>query len=102
MPAGTACSSARPKPRRAWSGRAQELVRHQIFDSGHDYNQPMREAMYGWMKRWLLEEGDARPVPEPALAIEKPEDLSCYPDQRRPKGFLFPPSYAFREARALS
>jgi dienelactone hydrolase len=80
---------------------ATERLRHQVFDSGHDYNQPMREAMYGWMKQWLQNEGDGRPITETAQTIEKPEDLSCYADQPRPKGFLFPPSYAYREARAL-
>ena len=27
----------------------REAIRHTIFESPHDYNQPMREAMYGWM-----------------------------------------------------
>jgi dienelactone hydrolase len=80
---------------------AGDKLRHQIFESGHDYNQAMREAMYGWMKRWLAEEGDGHSIPEPAFEIEKPEDLSCYPDGQRPKGFLFPPTFALREGRGL-
>src|SRR5437016_10366743 len=78
-----------------------DRLRHVTFESGHAYNQPMREAMYGWMTRWLKEEGDGQPIPEPKHEIEKPDDLRCYPDDARPKGFLFPPTWAAREARAL-
>jgi hypothetical protein len=28
---------------------AEEKLRHAVFESPHAYNQPMREAMYGWM-----------------------------------------------------
>jgi hypothetical protein len=82
-------------------GGAEDKLRHQVFESGHDYNQAMRESMYGWMKRWLADESDGRSIPEPAFEIEKPDDLGCYPDGRRPKGFLFPPTFAFSEGRAL-
>src|SRR5262249_34935736 len=41
---------------------SEERLRHDTFESPHDYNQPMREAMYGWMTRWLKEEGDGRPI----------------------------------------
>jgi dienelactone hydrolase len=80
---------------------AEDKLNHALFESPHAYNQPMREAMYGWMTRWLKEEGDGKPVPEPPHTIEKPGDLACYPDGVRPKRFLFPPSYAAREARGL-
>lgn len=79
----------------------EDKLEHAVFDSGHDYNRPMREAMYGWMTRWLKDEGDGKPIPEPKIEVEKPEDLSCFPDGVRPRGFLFPPSLAAREARAL-
>lgn len=74
---------------------------HAVFDSKHDYNQPMREAMYGWMLRWLAGKGDGKPVKEPAHEVEKPEDLACYPDGKRPAGYLFPPGLAAREAERL-
>jgi dienelactone hydrolase len=80
---------------------AEGKLRHDVFEFGHGYHLPMREAMYGWMRHWLMDEADARPVPEPALAIEKPEVLRCYPDGHRPKGFLFPPTFAFQEGRNL-
>lgn len=53
-------------------------VRHVVIDSGHAYNQPMREAMYGWMRRWLKNEGDGSPTPEPAIQTEDPETLRCF------------------------
>ncbi len=53
-------------------------VRHVIVESGHAYNQEMREAMYGWMRRWLKGEGDGSPTPEPAILTEDPEALRCY------------------------
>jgi dienelactone hydrolase len=80
---------------------APEKVQHAVFESKHDYNHSMREAMYGWMTRWLKGEGKGEPIPEPAHEVVKVEDLSCFPNGERPKGFLFPPSLAAREARNL-
>jgi dienelactone hydrolase len=74
---------------------------HLIFESDHDYSRPMREAMYGWMTRWLKEEGDGKPIAEPQFELDQPEQLSCYPDGIRSKAFLFPPSFAAQEARRL-
>jgi dienelactone hydrolase len=76
-------------------------LRHDTFESPHAYNQPMREAMYGWMTRWLKDEGDGLPVPEPKHEIERVEDLACFPDEKRPDGFLFLPAFAKREAETL-
>ncbi|HEY1859358.1 MAG TPA: alpha/beta hydrolase family protein, partial [Gemmataceae bacterium] len=80
---------------------APEKVCHAVFESKHDYNRPMREAMYGWMTRWLKGEGKGEPIAEPDHEVEKVEDLSCFPDGERPKGFLFPPTLAAHEARGL-
>src|SRR5262249_20853279 len=63
--AEAARSVARARPVFELLGAADRL-RHTTFESGHDYSRPMREAMYGWMTRWLKGEGDGRPVPEPA------------------------------------
>jgi len=57
--------------------------------------------MYGWMTRWLKDEGDGKPIAEPKHDIEKPEDLACLTDATRPKTFLFPPSFAAREAAVV-
>ena len=80
---------------------AEERLRHNTFESPHAYNQSMREAMYGWMTRWLKDEGDGRPVPEPKHDVENVEDLACFPDEKRPDGFLFLPAFARRQAEAL-
>jgi dienelactone hydrolase len=80
---------------------AEEKLKHAVFESPHAYNQEMREAMYGWMTLHLKGEGDGNPIPEPKHELETAEDLSCYREGERPKTFLFPPSYAAREARAL-
>jgi dienelactone hydrolase len=63
---------------------ANDRLRHAVFDSGHDYNQAMREAMYGWMRRWLQQEGDGSPVPEPEFTPEDPEALRCFTPPFRP------------------
>ncbi len=80
----------------------EDKIAHAIFESPHAYNQPMREAMYGWMTRWLKKEGDGKPIPEPKHELETAEDLACFPDGGgRPKGFLFPATLAAREAERL-
>jgi hypothetical protein len=79
-----------------------EKVKHVVFDSGHDYNKAMREVMYGWMTLHLKGDGKGEPIPEPAHAIEKVEDLACYPNpDNRPKGFLTPPLFAGKVGREL-
>jgi dienelactone hydrolase len=80
---------------------ADPKLQHATFESPHDYNQAMREAMYGWMTRWLKDEGEGKPIPEPKHEVEKPEDLSCLADKPRPKTFLFPPSFAAWEAERV-
>lgn len=81
--------------------KAGDKLRHITFESPHAYNQPMREAMYGWMTRWLKNEGDGKPIPEPKHEIEKPEDLACLVEGKRPKAFVYPPSLAYREGQLV-
>lgn len=76
-------------------------VRHAVFESKHDYNQPMREAMYGWMTRHLKGEGDGQPIPEPEFETEDPEILRCYPGETRPRSFVTLPQFAAAEAQKL-
>lgn len=80
--------------------KAGDKLRHMPFESGHDYSRPMREAMYGWMTRWLKNEGKGEPIPEPKHELEKIEDLSCFPDGKRPANFTLLPAFAGRVARA--
>lgn len=79
---------------------ADEKLRHLPIESGHDYNRAMREAMYGWLDRWLRHKGDGRPVPEPDHRPEDPQALRCYPDgPSRPKTIVTIPEFALREGR---
>jgi cephalosporin-C deacetylase-like acetyl esterase len=38
-------------------------------DEVHGYQLSLREAAYGWLRKWLLGGGDASPIPEPALEL---------------------------------
>ena len=78
-----------------------EFPRHAVFESPHDYNQPMREAMYGFMTLHLKGQGDGQPIPEPQLSLEEPEVLRCYPGETRPDDWVTLPQFAAREARQL-
>lgn len=77
-------------------------VRHTIINSGHAYNQQMREAMYGWMTRNLKQQGDGSPLPDPEIQTEEPESLRCYPGETRPDTFVTIPRYAAAEANKLA
>ncbi len=74
---------------------------HVPFESPHDYSKTMRETMYGWMTLHLKKEGNGKPIPEPKFEVEKPEDLACYPENKRPAGYIFPATLALREGRKL-
>ncbi len=78
-----------------------DQLRHAIFESPHDYSRAMREAMYGWMKRHLANEGDGSPLPDPEMKTEDPETLRCFPGESRPDDFVTIPKFAAREARRL-
>ncbi|MEX2286032.1 MAG: alpha/beta hydrolase family protein [Planctomycetaceae bacterium] len=76
-------------------------VAHAVFESKHDYNQAMREAMYGWMTLHLKEEGDGKPISEPPIAVEDPESLRCYPGTSRPETFVTLPQFAAAQGREI-
>lgn len=76
-------------------------VKHTIIESGHDYNQPMREAMYGWMTRHLKGTGDGSPLPDPEIKTEEPESLRCFPGDSRPDDYVTIPRFAAAEAQRL-
>ena len=76
-------------------------VKHTIIESGHDYNQAMREAMYGWMTRHLKGTGDGSPLPDPEIKTEEPESLRCFPGDSRPDDYMTIPRFVAAEARRL-
>jgi dienelactone hydrolase len=78
-----------------------DKIRHVAVESGHDYNQPMREAMYGWLEKWLRGRGDGSPLAEPAITTEEIETLRCYPatGTARPRTIMTIPEFAAREGR---
>ena len=76
-------------------------VKHTIIESGHDYNQAMREAMYGWMTRHLKGTGDGSPLPDPEIKTEEPESLRCFPGDSRPDDYMTISRFAGAEARRL-
>jgi dienelactone hydrolase len=77
-----------------------EKIRHVAIESGHDYNQPMREAMYGWVEKWLRGRGDGSPIAEPPITVEDVEALRCYPrGTTRPKTIVTIPEFARREGQ---
>lgn len=75
-------------------------LRHVTFESGHDYSQPMREAVYGWMRAHLLEGGAGTAVPEPPVAAEEPETLRCFPGGTRPEEWVTLPKFAGNQSRS--
>jgi len=79
----------------------EQKIKHVAVESGHDYNQQMREAMYGWLDRWLRGRGDGQPIPEPKMTLEDVETLRCYPKgQSRPKTIVTIPEFAREEGQA--
>ena len=80
---------------------AEASIRHTVIESGHHYNQPMRQAMYGWMTKHLKGEGDGSPIAEPKIETLDREKLRCYPEDSRPKEWMTIPRFAAREGRRL-
>lgn len=78
-----------------------DSVRHTIIESGHDYNRPMREAMYGWVAKHLAGRGDGAPIPEGDVKTVDPESLRCYPGDSRPDDYVTLPLFAAAEARRI-
>jgi cephalosporin-C deacetylase-like acetyl esterase len=79
----------------------RDKIQHVVFESGHDYSKPMREAMYGWMAKWLKNQGDGSPITEPEIKPESSDDLACFGEGERPETFTLLPQYAAREAASL-
>lgn len=80
---------------------AGDRVRLLPVEGTHGYSQPMREAMYGWLDRWLRGQGDGSAIAEPEIRTEDPETIRCYPDGvPRPKTIVTIPEFTHREGLA--
>lgn len=77
---------------------APERVRLVEVDAEHGYHRGMRQAAYGWLARWLKDEGDGSSIPEfehdplpmpyhPALTHVAPPDPADLPILRRRGSF---------------
>ncbi len=93
-------SIAQSQPIFALYGHPENL-RHTTFESPHDFNRAMREAMYGWMTRSLKSTGSGDPIPEPAIQTEDPQTLRCFPGSSRPDDFTTLPRFAAAEAKKV-
>ncbi len=80
--------------------KRSDAIRHVPIESGHDYNQPMREAMYGWMSKHLKGVGDGSPIPEPKLKPEDREAVRVWPKNSRPATHISLPQYSQHLAAA--
>jgi dienelactone hydrolase len=83
------------------SPEGQGAVRHTIIEAPHDYNQQMREAMYGWMTKHLKGETDGSPIGDPRIVTEDPELLRCFPGDSRPDDYVTLARFAVAEALRL-
>ncbi len=58
--------------------QAEDKIARAVGPGGHGMPQVVREAVYGWMNRWL-KGGPAGPLPEPAFETEFEQALYCTP-----------------------
>jgi dienelactone hydrolase len=58
---------------------AEDRAWWKLFDGGHDYSRPMREAALGFFDLYLKRQGDGAPVAERPMSTEPPEapELFC-------------------------
>ena len=69
---------------------AEERVRAVRFDAEHNYNQDSREAMYGWMARWLKGEASDAPQKEASFTPDPLPDLLVFHRRPLPNAALTP------------
>ncbi|MCF6285693.1 MAG: hypothetical protein L3K26_10935, partial [Candidatus Hydrogenedentes bacterium] len=67
---------------------SEDRVESVLAPLGHGWSQPLREAGWGWMNRWLLGKGEGVPIPEEGFKAEDPKskDILCFKDGKMPKG----------------
>ncbi len=58
------------------------------IDADHNYNQPSREAVYGWFAHWFLGKAETTPVKERGNAVAPINDLLVFVGRSRPENEL--------------
>lgn len=58
------------------------------IDAAHNYNQPSREAVYGWFAHWFLGKAETTPVKERGNAVAPINDLLVFVGRPRPENEL--------------
>jgi Acetyl xylan esterase (AXE1) len=58
------------------------------IDAAHNYNQPSREAVYGWFSHWFLGKAETTPVKERGNAVAPINDLLVFFGRPRPENEL--------------
>ena len=81
-----------------------DRLRATAVASDHGYVQVMREAAYGWFRKWLQNEGDGSPHPEPPHKTEPPDSpkLKCFPGARSIRSWPAMRELAAQRAAALA
>src|SRR5262249_39388968 len=68
-----------------------ERISADVFDFPHNYNETPRNAVYGFMAKWLLGIDDSASTKEPPVLLERPEDLYTFDaDHPAPWGYNRP------------
>ncbi|MGH9937077.1 MAG: alpha/beta hydrolase family protein [Blastocatellia bacterium] len=61
------------------------------MDAAHNYNQPSREAVYGWFAHWFLSRVETSPIKERGSAVATINDLLVFFGRPRPENELNEP-----------
>ncbi len=68
-------------------GAEDKLTAIQI-DAAHNYNQPSREAVYGWFAHWFLNRAETTPIKERNASIPSIPELLVFANRARPENEL--------------
>jgi dienelactone hydrolase len=58
------------------------------IDAAHNYNQPSREAVYGWFAHWFLGRAETTPIKERGNAVASINELLVFAGRPRPENEL--------------
>lgn len=67
---------------------AEEKVTAVQMDAPHNYNQPSREAVYGWFAHWMKARAETTPIRERGGAVATINDLLVFFGRERPANEL--------------